>query len=65
METVGLFDYEMRNFTKSHLIRQTGEAMVLFHDFVILFCISDIFVNFILLNKWEYAFYYQIKAMIK
>ena len=36
---------------KLHLISQTGEAMVLFHDFLILFCIGGIFVNCILLNK--------------
>ena len=35
------------------LISLTGEPGVLFHDFLISFCISDIFVNYILLNKWK------------
>ena len=47
MEEVDFFDDKMRNFT------QTGEASVLFHDFLILISISDIFVNYILFNKWK------------
>ena len=37
------------------LISRTGEASVLFHDFLILFCINDIFVNYILLDKWKWV----------
>ena len=51
METVGFFDYKMRNFTQIAFDFQTGEARVFFHDFLIWFCISDISINYILLNK--------------
>ena len=43
MEAMGFFEYEI--LPKLLFISQTGEASVLFHDFLILFCLSDIFVN--------------------
>ena len=42
---MGLFDYKMCNLPQFPLISQTGEARVLFHDLLVLFCINDIFVN--------------------
>ena len=36
---------------KLHLISWTGKASVLFHDFLLSFCISDIFVNYIISKK--------------
>ena len=48
MEAVGFFDYKIRNFTQITFKLITGKARVLFHDFLISFCISDIFVNYIL-----------------
>ena len=51
MEAVGFFDYKMRNFTQIAFNFQTGEARVLFHDFLIRLCISDISINYILSNK--------------
>ena len=44
--TMGLFDYKMCNLPQFPLISQTGEARVLFHDLLVLFCINDIFVNY-------------------
>ena len=35
------------------LISRSGEASVLFHYFLVLFWISDNFLNYILLNKWK------------
>ena len=43
---MGLFDYKMCNLPQFPLISQTGEARVLFHDLLVLFCINDIFVNY-------------------
>ena len=43
---MGLFDYKMCNLPQFPLISQTGEARVLFHDLLMLFCINDIFVNY-------------------
>ena len=51
MEAVGFFNYKCTVLSKLLLISQTGEAMVLFDDFRISFCISDIFINYELLNK--------------
>ena len=45
MEAVGLFDYQCAILHKLSLISQSGEARMLFHDFLISFCISDNFVN--------------------
>ena len=53
MEAVGFFDYKCAISPKLLLISQTGEARVLFHDFLILFCMNNIFVNYVLLNKWK------------
>ena len=53
MEAVGFFDDEMRIFTQNTFNFTEGEASVLFHDFLILFAYSDVFVNYILLNKWK------------
>ena len=47
MEATGLFDYKMHNFTPNTLISQTGEARMLFNDFLISIWISDIFVCYI------------------
>ena len=43
---MGLFDYKMCNLPQFPLISQTGEARVLFHDLLVLFCINDIFLNY-------------------
>ena len=51
MEVVGFFDYKMHSFIQIIFISQASEASVLFDDLRIWFCISDISVNYKLLNK--------------
>ena len=40
---------------KSPLILQTPVARILFHSFLISFCISEVFVNHTQLNKWKWC----------
>ena len=66
MEAVGFFDYKMRSFTQITLnfMNRWSKCVVLWF-FLILFCIRDIFVNHVILDKWKMIgknlhFYYQL-----